>query len=135
MRAIFATGVLALLSGCTPGVYLNIYNATNDTVTIVKPQFRRTITIAILPHQAADVPLSYQPGSGIVIRDSRHTWTYSPESLFPPQSAYQQYTMVMRAFAKIDAHGRIYLLAPPSEGGSPREIPQPSGFPVKPQKT
>ena len=40
----------------------------------------------------------------------------------------------MRAYAKIDGRGRIYLLAPPQEGESPRETAQPTGFPVDPRK-
>ena len=135
MRA-FVIGIASvLLGGCVPAEYLNVFNATEDTLTIVKPQFQRTLTITIPPHQAADLPLSYQPGSHVEIRDSRHTWTYSPRSLSPPEFAFQEHTMVIRAFAKIDAHGLIYLLAPPVGGRAPHEISQPAGFPVKPRKT
>ena len=136
MRALLVAGAACLLlSGCTPAVYLNIYNATEEALTITKPQFRRVLTITVAPHSAEDLPLSYQPGTQVVVRGSRHTWAYSPRSLFPPQSAYQQHTGVMRAFAKIDARGQIYLLAPPGDGGTPHEIPQPAGFPVRPEKT
>ena len=132
MRALFSIATCLLLSGCTPAVYLNIYNATDFTLTIAKAQFRPIITIP--PHASADLPLSYQPGERVVINSARRSWTYSPRSLFPPPSMYQQHTGVMRAFAKIDTHGQIYLLAPPAHGGSPRETPQPAGFPVRPQR-
>ena len=136
MRALLLAGTTCLfLSGCTPAVYLNIYNATDYTLTITKPQFRRVLSISIPPHSAEDLPLSYQPGTQVVIQGPRHTWTYSPRSLFPPQSAYQQHIGVMRAFAKIDARGQIYLLGPPTDRGTPHEMSQPAGFPVKPEKT
>jgi hypothetical protein len=135
MRALLSIATCLLLSGCTPAVYLNIYNATDATLTVVKPQFRHTLAIIIPPHEAADLPLTYQPGTRVVIRDSRHTWTYSPRSLFPPHSAYQEHTITMRAFSKIDSRGRVYLLAPPSDHGAPKEISQPAGFPVIPEKT
>lgn len=130
------TGIASLLLGsCQPAVYLNVFNATEDTITIVKPQYRRTLTIAIPPHQAADLPLGYEPGTEIVIRDSCHTWTYSPRSLFPPSSVFQHYSITMRAYSKIDSRGRIYLLAPPSDHSGPKETTQPQGFPVVPQKS
>ena len=133
MKTLLSLATCLVLSGCSPAVYLNIYNATESTLTIAKAQFRPTITIA--PHASVDLPLSYQPGERIIISGPHHTWTYSPRSLFPPRSMYQEHTMVMRAFARIDTHGHVYLLSPPVDGGSPRDIPQPAGFPVKPQKT
>ena len=136
MRALLiAATTSVLLSGCTPAVYLNVYNATEETLTITKQQFRHVLTIVIPPHSAEVLPLTYQPGTQVVVRGSRHGWTYSPRSLFPPQSMYQQHTGVMRALVKIDARGQIYLLAPPTDGGSPHETPQPAGFPVRPEKT
>jgi hypothetical protein len=129
MRGLLVAGVTCLLlAGCTPAVYINIYNATEDTLTITKPQFRRVLTITVPPHSAEDLPLNYQPGTQVVIRGSRHTWTYSPRSLFPPQSMYQQHTMVMRAFARIDSRGEISMIVPAG-------TQQPRGFPVKPEKT
>jgi hypothetical protein len=127
MRALPIVIALAmLLSGCSPAVYLNLYNATDDTLTIARAQFRPIITVP--PHSAADLPLGYQVGEHVVIHSSRHIWTYSPGLLFPPQSMYQHHTMVMRAFAKIDRGGAISMIVP--AGAS-----QPRGFPVKPQKT
>jgi hypothetical protein len=133
MRALLAIAVSVLLSGCTPAVYLNIYNATNSMLTIARAEFRPVITIP--PHASADLPLAYQRGERIIISGAHHSWTYSPPSLFPPQSMYQQHMMVMRAFARIDSHGLIYLLLPPTNGGRPRDTSQPTGFPVKPQRT
>jgi hypothetical protein len=132
MRALLSIATCLLLSSCTPAVYLNVYNATDSILTIAKAQFRPIVTIP--PHASADLPLPYQPGERVVISSARRSWTYLPRSLFPPPSMYQQHTGVMRAFARIDAHGQIYLLAPPADGGSPRETPQPAGFPVKPQR-
>ena len=114
-----------LLAGCSPAVYLNLYNATDDALTIATSQFR---PITIPPHAAADVPLAYQAGEHLVIRGSRHTWTYSPRLLFPPRSMYQQHMMVMRAFARIDGRGQISMIVSPNTG-------QLQGFPVKPEKT
>ena len=42
--------------------------------------------------------------------------------------------MVMRAYAKINSRGRIYVFASPHDHETPDEIAQPAGFPVKPQK-
>jgi len=43
--------------------------------------------------------------------------------------------MTMRGYAKIDNRGNIYLLSPSQGEETPHEITQPTGFPVKPQKT
>ena len=69
-----------LLGGCSPAVYLKSYNATDDTFTIARAQFRPIITVP--PHSAADLPLGYQAGEHVVIHSSRHIWTYSPGLLF-----------------------------------------------------
>jgi len=116
----------ALLSGCTPAVYLNLYNATDDSLTVARAQFRPIITIP--PRTAADISLAYQAGERVLIRSSRHVWVYRPRLLSPPYSMYQHHSMVMRAFAKIDSRGEISMIVP---AGSR----QPEGFPVKPQKT
>ena len=115
-----------LLSGCSPAVYLNLYNATDDTLTVTKAQFRPVVTIP--PRTAADVSLAYQAGERVVIRSSRHTWVYRPRLLSPPYSMYQHHGMVMRAFATIDNRGEISMIVPPGTR-------EPAGFHVKPQKT
>jgi hypothetical protein len=133
LRSSLLISQILLLGGCTPAVYLNLYNATEDALTVIKPHLRRVITIE--PYTTADVPLVYVPRERVMIHGDRHSWTYSPRSLFPPHSMYQQHTGVMRAFGRIDSHGHIYLLAPPSDHNLPHDTPQPAGFPVKPQKT
>ena len=107
-------------------MYLNLYNATDDTLTVTKAQFRAVVTIP--PHTAADISPAYQAGERVVIRSPRHTWVYRPRLLSPPYSMYQHQGMVMRAFARIDNRGEISMIAPTGTR-------QPEGFPVKPQKT
>jgi hypothetical protein len=126
VRCLLLVSLILLLVGCIPAGYLNLYNATDDALTVIKPHLRRVITIE--PHTAVDVPLVYVPGEQITIRGDRHSWAYSPRSLFPPQWMYQQHIMVMRAFAKIDRRGEISMITPAGTR-------QPPGFPVKPQKT
>jgi len=42
-----------LLSACTPGVFLNLYNATDETLTITRAQFRPVVTIPA--HTTGDI--------------------------------------------------------------------------------
>jgi hypothetical protein len=42
-----------LLSGCSPGLVIHLYNATEETLTVTNPPFRPVITIQ--PHTSADV--------------------------------------------------------------------------------
>ena len=59
-----------MLFACTPGVFLNLYNATNETLTITRVQFRPVITI---PAQTATgSSLGYQTGERVLIRGSHH---------------------------------------------------------------
>jgi hypothetical protein len=122
---------LLLLSGCEPGLVIHLYNATEETLSVTNPLFRRVITIP--PHAIADVGAI---GGGVLIRSARHSWFYPRQkSAFPPISFSQQHTMLCRAFGRIDSRGRIYLLAPPQDDQSPHETAQPAGFPLQPQKT
>ena len=118
-----------LLSGCSPGLVLNLYNSTGDTLTVTNPPLRRVVTIP--PNTAADVDIA----GDVRIQSSRHSWSYSSASLRPPISILQKHTMLWRAFGKIDSRGDIFLFAPPSDHGTPQQTAQPAGFPVKPQKT
>src|SRR5437660_12618395 len=104
MRARTLLVALALfLSGCSPGLVINLYNATEETLTVTNPPFRKVVTIQ--PHTAADVAAI---GGGVLIRSSQHSWFYPPQrSSFPPISLYQQHTMRWRAFGRIDSRGRI----------------------------
>ena len=121
--------VSALLSGCSPGLVLHLYNGTQDTLTVTNPQFRRAVTIQ--PHTAADVSIS----GDVLVRTSRHTWFYPQASALPPTSVFQQHTMLWRAFGRIDTRGRIFVLAPPAtDAVAPREIAQPAGFPLQPRE-
>jgi hypothetical protein len=45
-----------------------------------------------------------------------------------PLALWQQHMGVMRTYGRIDTGGRIYVLAPPSDGEQPHEIRQPDGF-------
>jgi len=111
-----------LLSSCAPGLVLNLYNATGDTLRITNSPFRRVVTIA--PNTATDVPIS----ADVLVRTVHGTWTYSPGSLVPPTSLFQQHGMLWRAFGKIDRHGYVYIRV--ATGAA-----QPTGFPVKPKQT
>ena len=127
VKARFVLFALAVfLSGCSPGLVLHLYNASGETLTVMNPPFRRTVTIQ--PHTAADIGIA----GDVLIRSSRHSWFYAQTSALPPTSFFQQHTMLWRAFGRIDSRGRIYMLAPPQDG-APREIAQPPGFPVQPR--
>ncbi|MGC1320613.1 MAG: hypothetical protein WA849_00375 [Candidatus Udaeobacter sp.] len=108
-----------LPSARTPGVFLNLYNTTDETFTLTRAQFRPVITIPA--HSAADIPLAYQAGERVLIRSSHHAWVYSPRSLSPPYPIFQHQGMVMRAFAKIDRSGEISIIVPAG-------TQQPEGF-------
>jgi hypothetical protein len=130
------TGLLSLavmLSGCTPAVYIDLYNATGGETTLVKDRLKQAITIA--RNTSADFSLFYLPGERLVIRTSRSLWRYSFQDFHVLPSLWQHGALgTMRAYAKIDSRGRIYLLGPLRNGESPHEIAQPTGFPVTPQK-
>ena len=130
MRArIVLVALVSLLSGCSPGLVLHLYNATSETLTVSYPPFRMTDTIQ--PHTAADVGI----GGDVLISTPAHSWFYPASGAFPPKSLFVQHTMLWRAFGRIDSRGRIYMLAPPSGAeAAPRAIPQPSGFPLEPRK-
>ena len=107
-------------SSCTPALLLSLYNATGNTLSVTNKRFRRVLTIP--PNTAADIGVS-----DVVVENASHTWRYSPGSLAPPSSLFEQHGMVWRAFGRIDSRGYIYIRVP---AGST----QPPGFPVKPQK-
>jgi len=111
-----------LLSGCTPGLVLNLYNATGDTLRITNPPFRHVVTIP--PNTAADIAV---PGD-VVVQSSGRSWTYSSGSMAPPAELFEKHGMLWRAFGRIDSRGYVSIRVPRGE-------PQPVGFPVKPQKT
>src|SRR5580765_350952 len=106
MRAVVCLLLVALLSGCSPGLVLNLYNATGNTLTVTNPPFRQTVTIP--PNAAADIGI----GADVLIRSSRHTWHYSQALLIPPAHFFQKHTMLYRLFGKLDRRGDIYLFAP-----------------------
>ena len=132
MRSLLIVAGL-LLSGCVPADYLNLFNATGEEITVVMDKSQRAITIA--PGAAVDFSPIHLPGERIVIRTAKRSWHYSPDRLFAPPGFAQSHIMVIRAFARIDSRGRIYLLSPPRNRGAPQETAQPSGFPVNPSKT
>jgi len=116
-----------LLSGCSPGLVLHLYNATEEVLTVTNPRFRRVVTIE--PHTAADIGMR----GDVLISSSLHSWFYPQTSALPPTSLFEQHGMLWRAFGRIDSRGRIYVLAPPPQQGTPHEIPQPAGFPLQPR--
>ena len=132
MRALLIVGVTFRLSSCTPADYVRLFNATGEEIVITKDKSKGAVTIA--PNASADFSPAYLPGERILIRTSKHSSVYSPRGLFAPPSFVQQHAMVMRAFARIDSRGQIYLLAPPQDHGTPQPTAQPAGFPVKPEK-
>src|SRR5882724_2376455 len=78
-RAVVCLVLLTLLSGCSPGLVLNLYNATGDTLTVTNPPFRKAVTIP--PNTSADVSI----GTDVLVRSSRHAWQYSQRLLIPPR--------------------------------------------------
>jgi hypothetical protein len=133
MRSLLFFGLVSLLSGCTPAVYIHLFNATAEQIVISKEKSTEVVTIA--PNTSADFTTFYLPPERLVIRTPKHSWRYSFMDLRVPPSLYQHHGMVMRAFATIDSRGQISLLAPPEDDGTPHKIPQPHGFPVRPEKT
>jgi len=122
MRRLLASYIAAtMLSGCTPGLLLSLYNATGETVTVTNPRFRHVVTIS--PNTAADVAVR----GDVVVQNAGHNWRYSSGSLAPPSSLFEQHGMVWRVFGRIDSRGYIYIRVPAGSA-------QPPGFPVKPQK-
>ena len=123
MRALLLIVALSiLLSSCTPGVFLNLYNATDETLSVSKAQSFTTIPA----HTAADISLGYQAGERVLIRGSHYAWVYRPHSLSPPYTMFQHQGIVMRAFARINRHGEISIIVPAG-------AQQPEGFPVRPR--
>jgi hypothetical protein len=120
--------LLTLLSGCSPGLVLNLYNATGNILTVTNPPFRHAVTIP--QNTSADVSI----GTDVLVHSSHHVWHYSQRLLIPPQDFFQKHTMLYRLFGKIDRRGEIYLFAPPRDRATPQPTTQPRGFPVKPQK-
>lgn len=121
-RAPFLLLFALLLSGCTPGLVLNLYNATGGTLRITNPPFRRVVIIP--PNTAADVAVS----GDVLVQSSGRSWTYSPGSMAPPAELFEKHGMLWRAFGTIDPRGNVSIRVPRSQS-------QPVGFPVKPQKT
>ena len=118
----------AVLSGCSPGLVLHLDNGTEEPLTVTNPPLRKTVTIQ--PHTAADIGIA----GDVLIRSSSHSWFYPKTSTLPPASLFQQHTMLWRAFGRIDSRGRIHVLAPPRDDGvGPREVAQPTGFPLRPR--
>jgi hypothetical protein len=128
-RVVLSLLLTTFLSGCSPGLVLNLYNVTEDTLTVTNPPLRKVVTIP--PRTAADVGI----GMDIVVRSPGHTWRYAQRLLIPPSAFFQKHTMLYRLFGRIDRRGDIYLFAPPRDGESPQPTRQPPGFPAKPQKT
>jgi hypothetical protein len=133
MRSFLLSCAALMLSSCVPAEYIHLYNASGEEIIITKTKSKEVVTIA--PNASADFTPFYLAGERLVIRTPKHSWQYSFAQFRMPPSFYEQHLMVMRAFARIDSRGQLYLLIPPHDGGSPQETAQPPGFPVKPQKT
>jgi hypothetical protein len=135
VRLICLFVVLSLLSGCTPALYLRLFNATSDVITVTNTRTKNVTTIP--PRTAVDISL-YDPSERLIIHSSNHVWSYLLRDFYQPHwalSFWEQHAGVMRTYARIDARGRIYVWAPPADGQPAHEIPQPRGFPIQPQKT
>ncbi len=122
-----------LLSGCTPALYVHLFNATGESITVSKS--RSTDVIMIPAGTAADVP-PFQLDERLLIRGSKHVWSYSMRDFYQPHwplSLWEQHPGVIRTYARVDSRGRIFALAPPNGREQPREISQPPGFPMSPK--
>jgi hypothetical protein len=132
-RVVCSLALIFQLSGCTPALFVRLFNATGESITVSKS--RSTDVITIPAGTAADVP-PFQLDERLLIRCSKHVWSYSMRDFYQPHwplSLWEQHTGVMRTYARIDSRGRIYALALPAGSESPREIPQPPGFPMAPK--
>ncbi len=130
-RLLFLVALCVTLSGCTPAVYIRLYNATGDAITLTRSKSKGIVSIP--PSTAADLSTIFLSGERLVIRTPRYSWGYSLRDFNVPLSLYQQHFGVMRGYARIDARGHIYMLAPPPDGERPRDIAQPAGFPLQPR--
>lgn len=133
-RLLLAIVFATFLSGCSPAIVLNLYNAAGDTINITRDRFPKDTT-TIAAGTSGEFPIAYVPGERLHISTGKHSWTYSLHDIFPPRSFLSETFMTMRGYAKIDNRGNIYLLSPSRGEERPHEITQPTGFPVKPQKT
>src|SRR5262249_17538021 len=127
--------LMFLVPGCTPALYVRLFNATGELITVSKTQSKDITTIAA--GTAADIS-RFQLDERLVIRTSKHLWSYSMRDFYQPRwplALWQQHPGVMRTYGRIDSVGRIHALAPPNDSEQPREIPQPHGFPLAPEKT
>jgi hypothetical protein len=68
-RFIILLAFSLILDGCTPAVYMHLYNATGQEIVVTKDKSKQVITIS--PNSVADFPLFYQPGERLLIRASR----------------------------------------------------------------
>jgi hypothetical protein len=124
--------IMFLLSGCTPALYVRLFNATGKLITVSKS--RSNIT-TIAAGTAVDIS-PFQLDERLLIRCSNHFWSYPMRDFYQPHwplALWEQHVGVMRTYARIDSRGRIYVLAPPEGSGQAREIPQPRGFPMLPR--
>jgi hypothetical protein len=125
--------LMSLLSGCTPALFVRLFNGTGELVTVSKSRSKDIITIP--PGTAADVP-PFQLDERLILRTSKHSWSSAMHDFYQPHwplSLWEQHPGVMRTYARLDSRGRIYALAPPTGRETPREIPQPAGFPMSPK--
>ena len=122
------------LCGCTPAVYIELYNATGQAITVATDSFPKPIALA--PNASGQLPFIFAQGQHLerlFVRTSTSSWYYRFLSFHVPPSFWQHGTLgTMRVYTKIDASRRVYLLAPPKGSGAPEQTQQPPGFPVKP---
>jgi hypothetical protein len=123
-----------MLSGCTPAVYIEIYNGTGDVITVSTDSFPKAIAVA--PNISAKLPLIYSQGQHLerlFVRTSHASWFYYFKSFHIPESSWKHGTLgTMRVYTILDSTRRIFLLTPPDGGAIPQRAQQPHGFPVSP---
>ncbi len=125
--------IMLVLSSCTPTLYVRLFNATAELITIGSTQSKEGTRIA--PGTAADFSM-FAPPNRLFICSSKHSWSYSMLDFYQPRwplALWQQHAGVMRPYRRIVSAGRICALAPPVAGHLPREISQPAGFPIRPK--
>jgi hypothetical protein len=135
MRAISSimllVGCAMSLVGCTPRQDIVIYNAAGWPISVAA--LGQSISVA--PRTSTEFAFILARGQHwetVSITSSEQRWRY-PQKLFLriPASSWQHGPLdSRRAFLSVDAHGSIRLCSPAGSA-----LPQPPGFPLRPEKT
>jgi hypothetical protein len=128
-----------MLSDCTPLQDIELYNDSGEDIVVRGVAgAEHTVSIARGTSKSLDLLVIRigQPKT-LSINTPTGSWSYSHHQQafgrIPPPLWHGRAFGARCAYARIDSHGRIYLLSPQAHGRAPESIEQPPGFPIKPQ--